>query len=129
MKRLTSDEGFDVVFAPIGGQHLTESFQPARDGGQVITTTAPTQIDRRPMQLQGPSLFVIFMLPPLLTGTGRERRGAILPAVATLADAGRLQKLVDEMRFSLATAADACRRLESGNATGKVVIDITDNWK
>src|SRR5262249_774738 len=36
VKRLTHDEGFDVVFDTIGGQHLIESFQAARNGGQVV---------------------------------------------------------------------------------------------
>ena len=125
VKRLTSDEGFDVVFDTIGGQHLEESFQAARNGGQVVTTMALTQLDLRPMHLKGLSLHVIFMLLPLLTGIGRERHGAILRAVAGLVDAGKLQPLVDETRFNLTTVADAYRHFESGEATGKVVIDIT----
>ena len=59
-------------------------------------------------------------------GTGRERHGATLREVATLADAGKLRPLVDETRFTLSTAADPHRHLESGEATGKVVIDITE---
>jgi NADPH2:quinone reductase len=128
VKRLTSEEGFDVVFDPIGGQHLADSFQAARNSGQVVTTMALTQIDLRPMHLKGLSLHVIFMLLPLLTGTGRERHGVILREVAALANAGKLRPLVDETRFSLTTAAAAYRHLESGEATGKVGIDITDNW-
>jgi NADPH2:quinone reductase len=41
-----------------------------------------------------------------------------------LADEGKLRPLVDGSRFTLATTADAYRRLQSGGATGKVVIDI-----
>jgi NADPH:quinone reductase len=125
VRRLTSDLGFDVVFDTIGGQHLEQSFQAARNGAQIVTTMALTQLDLSPMHLKGLSLHVIFMLLPLLTGIGRERHGAILREVAALADAGKLQPLVDETRFTLTTAADAFRHLESGEATGKVVIDIT----
>jgi NADPH2:quinone reductase len=125
VKRLTSDEGFDVVFDTIGGQHLEQSFQAAGNGGQVVTTMALIQLDLRLMHLKGLSLHVIFMLLPLLTGIGRERHGAILREVAALVDAGKLQPLVDEARFSLTTVVDAYRHLESGEATGKVVIDIT----
>jgi hypothetical protein len=32
--------------------------------------------------------------------------------------------LLDGSRFTLATAAEAYRRLQSGDATGKVVIDV-----
>jgi NADPH:quinone reductase len=126
VKRLTADEGFDIVFDTIGGQHLEQSFQAARNGGQIVSTNSLTQLDIRPMHLKGLSLHVIFMLLPLLTGTGRERHGAILREIATLADAGKLRPLVDETRFTLSTAADAYRHLESGKATGKVVIDITE---
>jgi NADPH2:quinone reductase len=125
VNRLTADEGFDIVFDTIGGQHLEQSFQAARNGGQIVSTNSLTQLDLRLMHLKGLSLHVIFMLLPLLTGTGRERHGVILREVAALADAGKLRPLVDETRFTLSTAADAYRHLESGKATGKVVIEIT----
>jgi NADPH:quinone reductase len=64
------------------------------------------------------------MLLPLLTGKGRERHGAILREVAALADEGKFRPLVDDTRFTLATVAEAYRRLQSRDATGKVVIDI-----
>lgn len=126
VRRLTNDEGFDVVFDTIGGQHLEQSFQAARNGGQVVSTMALTQLNLKSMHLKGLSLHVIFMLLPLLTGEGRERHGAVLREVAALADTGKLQPLVDETRFTLATATDAYRHLESGEATGKVIIDIAE---
>src|SRR5215467_7492275 len=129
VRRLTCDEGFDVVFDTIGGQHLIQSFQAAKNGGQVVSTMALTQLDLKLMHLKGLSLHIIFMLLPLLTGIGRERHGAILREVAALVDAGKLQPLVDKTRFTLATAQDAYRHLQSGEATGKVVIDITERLK
>ncbi len=126
VSRLTGDAGFDIVFDTIGGQHLEQSFRAARNGGQVVSTMALTPVNLKAMHLKGLSLHVIFMLLPLLTGEGRERHGAILREVAELADAGHLQPLVDETRFTLATATDAYRYLESGEATGKVVIDIAE---
>ena len=78
------------------------------------------------MHLKGLSLHVILMLLPLLTGIGRDRHGAILREIVALADAGKLRPLVDETRFTLSTAVDAYRHLESGAAAGKVVIDITE---
>jgi NADPH:quinone reductase len=126
VKRLTDGEGFDVIFDTIGNQHLVESFQAARNGGQVVSTMAMTQLDLKLMHLKGLSLHIIFMLLPLLTGIGRERHGAILREVTALVDAGKLQPLVDETRFTLTTAADAYRYLVSGEAKGKVVIDIME---
>jgi len=49
-----------------------------------------------------------------------------LPAVlgCDMAEAGKLRPLLDQRRFALAEVADAHRHLESGQALGKVVIDI-----
>ncbi len=85
---------------------------------------ALVQLDLKLMHLKGLSLHVIFMLLPLLTGEGRERHGSILREIAALAGEGKLRPLVDGSRFTLATAAEAYRRLQSGDATGKVVIDV-----
>lgn len=117
------------MFDTLGDKHLEESFQAARNNGQVVSTRTLTRLDLSPMHLKGLSLHVILMLLPLLTGTGRERHGTILREVCALADAGRLRPLVDETRLTLATAPDAYRRLESGAATGKVVIDITETTR
>jgi NADPH2:quinone reductase len=124
--RLTQGTGFDVVFDTIGGPHLDQSFQAARNGGHVISTIGLAQVDLTPMHRKALSLHVIFMLLPLLTGEGRERHGAILREVAALADEGKLRPLVDESRFTLETAGEAYRRLKSGEATGKIVIDIAE---
>ena len=46
---------------------------------------------------------------------------------AALADAGKLRPHLDPERFDLASVADAHRHLESGNAIGKVVVDVVPN--
>jgi NADPH2:quinone reductase len=122
---LTQGAGFDIVFDTIGGTHLDQSFQAARNSGQVISTIGLTQIDLSTMHWKALSLHVIFMLLPLLTGEGRERHGAILRAVAALADEGKLTPLIDESNFVLENAGEAYRRLNSGETTSKIVIDIT----
>jgi NADPH:quinone reductase-like Zn-dependent oxidoreductase len=124
VERLTRGAGFDVVFDTLGGPHLEQSFQAAKNGGQIVSTMVLALLDLRPMHLKGLSLHVIFMLLPLLTGKGRERHGAILREVAALADEGKFRPLVDDTRFTLATVAETYRRLQSRDATGKVVIDI-----
>ena len=75
--------------------------------------------------MQGPlSLHVEFMLIPMLHNTGRERHGRILREVARLVDTHQLRPLIDPTRFTLEQAKDAHKHLESGNALGKVVVDI-----
>ncbi|AMO98337.1 zinc-binding dehydrogenase family protein [Collimonas arenae] len=64
------------------------------------------------------------MLLPMLRDVGRERHGNILRSIAELVEQGKLKPLLDKNNFSLAQVPDAHRHLESGNAIGKVVIDI-----
>jgi NADPH2:quinone reductase len=62
VRRLTGGAGFDVVFDTLGGPHLEQSFQAAKNGGQIVSTMALAQLDLRPMHLKGLSVHVIFML-------------------------------------------------------------------
>jgi len=83
-----------------------------------------TTQDLGPLHMKAASLHVIFMLLPMLHGRGRDRHSRILRNLAEIVDAGKLRPLVDDSHFTLKTAPDAHRRLESGDAHGKVVIDI-----
>lgn len=122
--RLTGGRGFDAVFDTVGGANLVKSFAAAGRGGRIATTNARTQADLGPMHAKALSLHAVFMLLPMLDGIGRERHGEILRQVAVLADQGRLRPLVDPQSFTLETAPDAHRHIGSGQARGKVVIDI-----
>jgi NADPH:quinone reductase len=124
VERLTAGRGFDIVFDTVGSENLKASFAAAAAAGQVATTTARNAQDLSPLHAKALSLHVVFMLLPMLKGPGRDRHGRILRSLARLADAGRLRPLLDNSHFTLQTAADAHRRLESGKARGKVVIDI-----
>jgi NADPH:quinone reductase len=122
--RLTAGRGFDVVFDTVGGDNLQASFTAAAYCGQVATTNARTTQDLGPLHAKALSFHAVFMLLPMLRGPGRERHGRILRSVAKMVEAGKLRPLIDDMRFTLDTAPDAHRRLESSRAVGKVVIDI-----
>ncbi|MEI9983120.1 MAG: zinc-dependent alcohol dehydrogenase family protein [Aliidongia sp.] len=124
VERLTAGHGFDVVFDTIGGNNLQPSFAAAAESGRVATTNARTTQDLGPLHAKALSFHVIFMLLPMLRGPGRDRHGRILRSVARLVDAGKLRPLLDDSYFTLETVPDAHRRIESGKAQGKVVIDI-----
>jgi NADPH2:quinone reductase len=123
-ERLTAGRGFDVVIDTIGGDNLPNSFAALAYDGRIATTNARTTQDLGPLHAKAASLHVVFMLLPMLRGPGRDRHGRILRTLAEMADAGKLRPLIDDSHFTLETAPDAHRRLESGNAHGKVVIDI-----
>jgi NADPH2:quinone reductase len=122
--RLTGGRGFDVVVDTVGGPNLDASFRAARLEGRVSTTNARSTHDLGVLHAKALSLHVVFMLIPLLHGTGREGHGRILREVAELADAGEVRPLLDEARFTLDRAPDAHRRLASGEAKGKIVVDV-----
>jgi NADPH:quinone reductase len=127
--RLTAGRGFDVVIDTVGGDNLPSSFTALAYEGRIATTNSRTTQDLGPLHAKAASLYVIFMLLPMLRGPGRDRQGRILRSLAEMADAGTLRPLVDGSHFTLKTAPDAHRWLESGKAHGKVVIDIAPDQR
>jgi NADPH:quinone reductase len=123
--RLTAGRGFDVVFDTIGGKNLELSLAAAGSNGRISTTNGRTTLDLSEAHSKGLSFHVIFMMLPLIEDRGREGHGKILRDVARLVDGGKLRPLLDAEQFTLRTAADAHRRLQSGKATGKIVIDLS----
>jgi NADPH:quinone reductase len=123
--RVTAGCGFDVVIDTIGGDNLPNSFAALAHEGRIATTNTRTIQDLGPLHAKAASLHVIFMLLPMLRGPGRDRHGRILRSLAEMVDAGKLKPLLDDSHYTLETAPEAHRRLESGKAHGKVVIDIT----
>lgn len=125
LKRLTPHQGFDVVFDTVGGANLDKSFLAAASmKGIVVTTAARSTHDLSPMHNKALSLHAVFMLLPILNHQGRAEHGKILSEIARITDEGKLKPLIDPHSFTLASAPDAHRLLESGKAQGKVVIEI-----
>jgi NADPH:quinone reductase len=124
VERLTSGFGFDVVFDTVGGKNLTASMEAAKAKGRLVTTNARVTIDLTMAHAKALSLHAVFMMLPLITGIGREGHGKRLRYIASLADSGHLHPLLDDEHFTLETAADAHRRLQSGQARGKVVVNL-----
>lgn len=124
--RLTGGQGFDLVFDTIGGTNLPGSFAAAKLDSHVATTNARVTLDLALLHSRALSLHLVFILLPMLTGTGRERHGRFLRELASRVDEGRVRPLLDPHRFTLEQAGDAHRLLESGEAVGKVVIDVNE---
>jgi alcohol dehydrogenase len=103
---------------------MTNSFEAAALNGQVATTVSMLELDLSPAHFKGLSLHVVFMLIPMLYDYKREAHGAILAKLAEIADAGALKPLLDETRFGLEEVGKAHDRLTSGQAMGKVVVEI-----
>ncbi|MEM1372183.1 MAG: zinc-binding dehydrogenase, partial [Pseudomonadota bacterium] len=120
----TAGAGFDVVFDSVGGANMTNSFEAASLNGNVTTTVALVELDLTPAHFKGLSLHIVFMLIPMLHDHKREQHGAILAALTETVEAGALKPLLDEKQFRLADVGQAYDRLTSGQAMGKVVVEI-----
>ncbi|MEQ3626442.1 MAG: zinc-dependent alcohol dehydrogenase family protein [Celeribacter sp.] len=120
----TGGTGFDVVFDTVGGGNLPNSFAAAALNAHVVTTVALLDLDLSPAHFKGLSLHVVFMLLPMLHDVGREVHGHILTELAKLVDAGAVKPLLDARTFTLAEVGDAYARLKSGQAMGKVVVEV-----
>lgn len=120
----TGGTGFDVVFDTVGGANMTNSFDAAKLNGQVSSTVALLELDLTPAHFKGLSLHVVFMLIPMIHDTQREAHGAILKRLAELVDAGQVRPVLDEHRFCFDQVGAAYELLLSGQAVGKVVVEI-----
>lgn len=124
VERYTGGAGFDVVFDTVGGANLTNSFAAAALNANVATTVTLLELDLAPAHFKGLSLHIVFMLIPMLHDAGREAHGAILAELAKIVDDGALKPQLDEQRFALADVGEAYARLTSGQAIGKVVVEV-----
>jgi NADPH:quinone reductase len=122
VKRITHGKGFEVIFDPVGGKNLENSFQAAALDGVIATTAARTTLDITPMHQKALSLHAVFMLLPLIFHYNRKHQGEILEKAAHLVDEGKLMPLIDPQTFTIPDVAKAHEYLESGKAKGKVVL-------
>lgn len=120
----TGGNGFDVIFDTVGGGNMTNSFEAAALNANIASTVALLEIDLTPAHFKGLSLHIVFMLLPMLHNHKREQHGAILAKLAQIVDAGALKPLLDDQQFDANSVGAAYDRLASGQAIGKVVVDV-----
>jgi NADPH:quinone reductase-like Zn-dependent oxidoreductase len=122
--RYTGGRGFDIVYDTIGGKTLDASFHAVRRFGHVVSALGWGTHALAPLSFRAATYSGVFTLLPLLTGEGREHHGAILREAAKLVDAGKIIPRIDPRRFTLETAGDAYRAIETGPFEGKIVVDV-----
>ena len=122
IERLTNGAGFDMVFDTHGGPVLDQSFMAAGRGGHVAAIATRGNHDLSPLHAKGLTLHVVFMLQPLLFGTGRAAHGQILRDVTALVECGELRPLITPETFTFDGVAKAHALLESGDIAGKIVL-------
>jgi NADPH2:quinone reductase len=120
VEKYTKGKGFDIVLDPVGGENLLNSFKAVKHNGPVCTTNARVTLDLGMMHAKAISLHAVFMLIPLLYGTGRERQGNILKSISSMIENGQLHINRDERQFTFNEISQAHSYFESGKAMGKI---------
>lgn len=121
----TGGQGFDIVVDTVGGAVLDASFAAVRRyTGHVVTSLGWGTHALAPLSFRGATYSGVFTLLPLLTGECREHHGEILAQATLLAEAGGLKPLLDPFHYGLDDVDAAHERVASGQARGKVVVDV-----
>jgi putative PIG3 family NAD(P)H quinone oxidoreductase len=126
VKRITGGRGVDAVLDMVGGDYVPRNLACLAEEGRHVSIAAQrgASVEIR--------IWTVMTKRLTLTGsTLRARPGAFKAALASEirdtvwphAAAGRLRPVIDSV-FPLAQAADAHRRMESGEHVGKIVLEI-----
>lgn len=124
VKQHTDDAGFDIVFDSVGGMNMLNSFEAAALNGHVISTVSMVELDLSTAHFKGLSLHVVFMLIPMIHNVKRAEHATILKSLTHIVESGGLMPVVDEKTFELTDIGQAHDYLNSGQCTGKVVVNL-----
>ncbi len=119
----TGGTGFDVVFDPIGDDHLQTAFEAVRPYGRVTTTESSSTQDLGAMHVNALSLDVVLVILPILRDEWQARLGRELREIAGMANDGDIAPLIDERRYGFSEVDEAHRRLEAGEGVGKIALE------
>ncbi|KAL6722307.1 hypothetical protein ACLMJK_001414 [Lecanora helva] len=116
LKRWSEREGqVDIVFDLVGGKSVDDQWYCVKDQGMLISMVEPPE-DRRPADLKGKDVNNLFFI--------MKPDGEQLAEISNLLESGQSQAVVDSV-WDFEDYEGAFARLNSGHATGKVVIKVT----
>nr|WP_328765918.1 zinc-binding dehydrogenase [Halomicroarcula nitratireducens] len=118
----TDGEGFDVVFDPVGDDHLQTAFEAVAPYQRVVTTESSSTQNLGAMHQKALSLGVVLAILPVLQQQSRERVGERLRHINDVISEGGLEPVLDDEQFPLTASgvADAHQYAESGEHRGKI---------
>lgn len=122
VNRITTGEGFNLIFDTVGGKNLTNSFEAACDSADIVTTVSRVTLDLTPMHNKALNLHVVFMMLPLIKNRGRHEYRPMLEDIAKLIDEIKLKIMIDKNHFYFKDIAKAHAYVESGKSRGKVLL-------
>ena len=124
VKEHTDQKGFDVVFDTVGGDNLMRSFEASKLEGRVTSVNTRITCDLSILHQKALSLHVVFMIIPILHNQdkGKVLHGEILKKIVTGVESEAIKPLIHKEIFPFERISEAHSLLESGKATGKIVL-------
>ncbi len=120
--RLTDGKGFALVFDTVGGTNLDRSIEATAIGGRLASINTRSSHDLTLMHAKSLSLHVIFRSLPLLHGIGMDDQPRLMAALSRMLEQEAVCPLLDHKRYRFTEITEAHRRLEAGEATGKILL-------
>ncbi|SFN07407.1 NADPH2:quinone reductase [Chryseobacterium oleae] len=119
----TNGPGFDAVVDTVGGNVLDDSFRAVKQyTGHVVSILGWGTHSLAPLSFRNAKYSGVFTLYPLLSGELKRHHGDILKEAALLLETGKVKIKLHPQSYSLEQADTAYSLLESGKASGKIVI-------
>ncbi|MES1189985.1 MAG: zinc-binding dehydrogenase [Steroidobacter sp.] len=124
VKELTSGQDVPVVFDTVGGDTFKRSIECISPLGQLVTITAGDPGAAAPSLLyKSITVHYEFMGARVAYNQQPEKQGAILTAIATLVDNGKLNVHVSKV-WKFEELVEAHRAIETGRTIGKMAVVV-----
>lgn len=122
-QRLTEGRGFSLVFDTVGGENVDRSIEATAICGRLCSINTRSTHDLTLMHAKSLSLHVIFRSVPLLHGIGMDDQPRLMAALSDMLARGGVRPLLDQRRYAFSQIGEAHRRIESGLAVGKILLE------
>lgn len=122
-RRLTDGRGFSLVFDTVGGANIDRSMEAAAICGRLCCINTRSTHDLTMMHAKSLTMHVTFRSLPLLHGIGMDDQPRLMKVLSDMLERDGVRPLLDEKRYAFRQIGDAHRRLESGQAVGKILLE------
>jgi len=126
VKQATEGRGADVILDMVAGDYIPRDVEALAKDGRIVVIAlqrgAKTELNLLPLMQRRLSITGSTLRPRSVEEKGAIAR-ALREKVWPLLEAGRCKPVIDST-FPLAQAADAHRRIESGEHVGKIVLVV-----
>jgi NADPH2:quinone reductase len=125
VNHLTDGNGADLIFDTVGSSVFKESITATAHFGRLVTLLDPGELSLAEARMRNLLIGFELMLTPMLRDLpeARDKHVEILKQCASWVDNGLLKTHISK-QFPMAEAAEAHKLLETGHATGKIVLSV-----